>query len=211
MKTFTGRQSRRLPRLVANGMMLTIAIVLLSGCTATSNHRYYDRHPGPGAALSIEYHYFPDIDVYYDIHRHLYHYHHAQHGWLTVKTLPHYIRIDRRQHNVMRSHHQRPWQDRHAHKRPRSHSDKHHSPRPEHPGKSQPRQKSRREQTPRREAAHHRDGKRERTQQQAPRQERKQQVRATEERARPAGHREEHTRRKGRYTGNARENNKRHE
>ena|GEM_PF-2400746 len=216
MKTCTRRQFRRLPRPFATGIMLTITIVFLSGCTTTRHHDYA-HHSGPSASLSIEYHYFPDVDVYYDVRRHLYHYHHTQRGWLTVKTLPHYIRIDRRQHNVVRSRHQRPWQDRHAHKRPRSYSDKRHSPRTEHPEKSRPRHESRRDQTPHREAAHYRDGKRERTPQQAPHQERKQQARATEERtrsinkARPAGHRGEHTRRNGRYTGNTRENNKRHE
>jgi hypothetical protein len=127
MKMVAKHPAETLHRFISASIMLIVAFLFLSGCTATTGHRHYDRHYDRGPSVSIEYHYFPDVHVYYDVHRHVYHYHHAHRGWVTVKKLPHYIHIDKHRHHVMRSRHHQPWKEKHEYKHHRSHYDDHRS------------------------------------------------------------------------------------
>lgn len=121
MNRSTETTARTPHRYIPAGIMLIAAILFLSGCTATTAHRHHEYDPGP--SVTIEYQYFPDEDVYYDVHRHLYLYHHARRGWLTVTNLPDYIHIDRQHHHVIHSRQRQPWNDHHAYKQHHSHDD----------------------------------------------------------------------------------------
>lgn len=152
MKALTRRPAEICHQLTTASIVLIVAAVFLSGCTATSGH-YYDYDPGPSA--STRYYYFPDAHVYYDIHRDLYHYHHPYRGWLKVRTLPHYIHINRTRYHVLYSRHHRPWKDNHAFKHHRSHSDGYRShEQKKHREKSHKRHDSNYRQTPLRYEAH---------------------------------------------------------
>ena len=153
MKISTSYPTETGRRLIASLIMLIGAILFLSGCTATTQHRHHDYQNAPTPSVSIEYQYFPDADVYYDIHRQVYHYHHARRGWVSVTNLPRHINIDKRRHHVVRSSHHQPWKHGHANKHHRRHDD---PPRPrkqdhrrqKDQNKSSLRHDSRREQTP---------------------------------------------------------------
>jgi len=106
---------------VAISLLITAMVILLSGCTTTARHHHSDHHSA--TALSFEYHYFPGVHVYYDVHRKLYHYHHKHRGWISVKVLPRHIRIRGKRHHVLRSRHHQPWKNKHLHKHHRSHFD----------------------------------------------------------------------------------------
>ena len=102
---------------------LLIATIFLGSCTANAGYRH--NHYEPATSKSIEYHYFPNAHVYYDSHRRVYHYHHKQRGWLSVKNLPKYIHLDRHRRYPVRSDHQKPWKKHHLQKEQRSHFDRH--------------------------------------------------------------------------------------
>ena len=102
---------------------LIISIILLSSCAANAGSRHYDYESPPSG--TFDYHYYPNAHVYFDSHRHLYHYHHKQRGWQSVKKLPKYIHIDKQRRYSVRSDHRRPWKNQHLQKKHRGHIDKH--------------------------------------------------------------------------------------
>ena len=106
------------------GLMIVIAL-MLSGCLAHSPQRHgnphYDHHDTPRAEVIFNYHYYPDVHVYYDTHRRLYHYHDKYRGWITVRILPGYIHLGGHRHHIVNSKHNKPWKLKHRNKRPHSH------------------------------------------------------------------------------------------
>lgn len=123
MNSSTKSTAKTPRRHIPAGIMLMAAILFLSGCTATTSHRHHEYNPAP--SVTIEYQYYPDVNVYYDVHRHLYLYRHVQRGWVTTKNLPHDIHIDRQRHHVIHTRHRRPWNENHAYKQQRRHDDVH--------------------------------------------------------------------------------------
>jgi len=101
---------------------LIITIIFLSSCTANAGYRHYDYESSP--SRTVDYHYYPNAHVYFDSHRHLYHYHHMQRGWQSVKKLPKYIHIDKHHRYSVRSDHRKPWKNQHLQKKHRSHIDR---------------------------------------------------------------------------------------
>ena len=124
MKTYTNNTDAKNQGLLPAGLTFLIAIIFLSSCTANAGYRH--NNFGAVSSTSFEYHYFPDAHVYYDTHRRVYHYHHRQHGWVSVKQLPAYIHLDRHHRQLLHSGHQRPWNNQHLHKKNRSHSNSKH-------------------------------------------------------------------------------------
>jgi len=125
MKTYTNNTDAKNQGLLPAGLTFLIAIIFLSSCTANAGYRH--NNFGAVSSTSFEYHYFPDAHVYYDTHRRMYHYHHKQHGWLSVKQLPPYIHLDRHQRHLLRSGHQTPWNNQHLYKKNRSHFNSKHN------------------------------------------------------------------------------------
>lgn len=121
MNSKTPHHENRVLRGLLMAGMLTLTLVVLSGCTAHTSHR--QRHVEPEANVSFEYYYYPEQHVYYDRHRHIYHYHHQRHGWLAVKRLPAHIRLNHHGRHPLVFRHNRPWNERHAHKRQHRHQD----------------------------------------------------------------------------------------
>ena len=117
MKTSASHRSKTFRHLLASAITLAATLSFLSGCAAHSSYG----HHGTGASVSVRYNYYPDTNVYYDSRRHRYHYHHADHGWVTVKKLPRYIHHDRNPYHVVHTGHNKPWKVKHAHKKHRSH------------------------------------------------------------------------------------------
>mgnify|MGYP001825857447 CR=1 FL=1 len=103
--------------LYASAITLAATLTFLSGCAAHSSYG----HPGTGSSVSLRYNYYPDSNVYYDSHRHRYHYHHASHGWVSAKKLPRYTHQNRHRYHVVHKKHHKPWKSKHAHKKHRSH------------------------------------------------------------------------------------------
>jgi len=99
-------------------LMLVIAL-MLSGCLAHNPHRHGTHHPR--TEIIFNYHYYPDVHVYYDTHRRLYHYHDKYRGWITVRILPSHIHLGRHRHHIVNSKHNKPWKLKHRNKRPHSH------------------------------------------------------------------------------------------
>ncbi|MCK5360206.1 MAG: hypothetical protein KAJ95_06235 [Gammaproteobacteria bacterium] len=115
-------------RLFSTVLIIFTAIVSLNGCTATASHYQFE----PAATPRYEYHYFPEVNVYYDRRRNLYHYHHADRGWLSVHSLPNYIPLVHHRYHVVQSNHYSPWKSRHAHKQHHKHQDIHRKYRNKH-------------------------------------------------------------------------------
>lgn len=121
MKNSTKTTAKTPRRDISAGIMLIASILFLSGCTATTVHRHHEYDPG--TSVTIEYQYYPDENVYYDVHRHLYLYHHARRGWISVENLPAHIHINRQRHHVIHSRQRQPWNDNHAYKQQHTHND----------------------------------------------------------------------------------------
>lgn len=123
MITKSNNSTDTISRQVIASITVLITAILLSSCTANAGSRHYDYKPAP--ARSIEYHYFPNANVYYDSHRRVYHYHHIQRGWLSANKLPKNIRIDRHRHHSVYSGDRKPWKNQHLQKKHRSDSGRH--------------------------------------------------------------------------------------
>ena len=108
-----------------NLSLIIVIALMLSGCPAHNPHRddhpQYDHHEAPRTEVIFNYHYYPDVHVYYDTHRRLYHYHDKYLGWITVRILPGYIHLGAHRHHIVNSKHNKPWKLKHRNKRPHSH------------------------------------------------------------------------------------------
>ena len=107
---------------ILNLSLIIVIALTLSGCLAHSPH-HDNHHDRADAKVSIEFSYYPDLHVYYDRHRHVYHYHDKYRGWLSVNILPAHIRLRGHRHHVIHSEHRAPWKSKHRYKRSHSHVD----------------------------------------------------------------------------------------
>ena len=123
MKTNSNNSANTISKPVTASIALIITIIFLSSCAANAGYRHYDYEPSP--SRSFDYHYYPNAHIYFDSRQHLYHYHHKQRGWQSVKKLPKYIHIDKHRHYPVRSNHRKPWKNQHLQKKHRSHFDRH--------------------------------------------------------------------------------------
>lgn len=122
MKTNFSNSANTISRPVTASIALIITIIFLSSCAANAGYRHYDYEPSP--SRSFDYHYYPNAHVYFDSRQHLYHYHHKQRGWQSVKKLPKYIHIDKHRQYPVRSNHRKPWKNQHLQKKHLSHFDR---------------------------------------------------------------------------------------
>ena len=123
MNTNTYKTTNTIRKPATASIAMLITTIFLGSCTANAGYRHYGYEPA--TSKSIEYHYFPNADVYYDSHRRIYHYRHQQRGWISVKKLPKYIHIDKHRRYSMRSDHHKPWKNQHLQKKHRKHFDRH--------------------------------------------------------------------------------------
>lgn len=115
MKTISTQPAKATCSIMTVSITLIIAIIFLSSCTASASSRHHNFVPG--SSKSIEYHYFPDADVYYDSTRPVYHYSHRQHGWQSAKELPHSINISKHRRHLVHAKQHKPWKNKHQQKK----------------------------------------------------------------------------------------------
>lgn len=118
--------NKKTKRYIKTGVMLA-SLLAVGACSAHSGqHRaQHNSHHRPSVQVMFEYDYYPDQHVYFDRHNSLYHYHHADRGWLTVSILPRYIQLNHHRRQHLSYNHNRPWKERHVNK----HYNSHHEPR----------------------------------------------------------------------------------
>lgn len=121
MKILTPHSHEKIANFIRSSSILFLALFFLSGCNATASHYQYQYEPA--TENWSEYHYYPNVNVYYDRHRHIYHYQHNSRGWVSANRLPHFININSHRYNVVRSRHHRPWKNKHANKQHHKHYD----------------------------------------------------------------------------------------
>ena len=107
--------------------LVVLAIMSLSGC-ATYERRdegidYNGGYHSPRVTDYYEYYYYPEQHVYYDIHRHVYHYNDQDRGWLVVNRLPSRIHLSQHHEKTLKYRHNLPWSEAHERKRHRAHRD----------------------------------------------------------------------------------------
>ena len=115
MKTISTQPAKATCSIMAVSITLIISIIFLSSCTASTSSRHQNFEHA--SSKSIEYHYFPDADVYYDSTRRTYHYQHRQHGWQSTKELPHSITISKHRRHLVHAKQHKPWKNKHQQKK----------------------------------------------------------------------------------------------
>ncbi len=128
MKMFTRNKPQRSVSFFMMPGMIVLASIIFSGCASysepRSSVRYDYPYHSPASSVYYEYYYYPEQNVYYDMHRHLYFYHHHSHGWVTVNTLPSYIHLRGNRRQSLRYKHNRPWTVSHPYRTDYRHDNK---------------------------------------------------------------------------------------
>lgn len=97
--------------------LFLLLVTGLSACVVSPRHgHYHDAPPAHAPAHGYySYWYYPDVEVYFDIHREVYFYFDAG-RWVTVRVLPPHLHSHLGRHVNLRMKHDRPWREHRHHK-----------------------------------------------------------------------------------------------